>query len=148
MTRTRPGLWLSLLGALCAAPVWAAPQVDAFSPQGQAKGVRQAAARFTEPMVAFGDPRLADPFEVRCEGDETRLKEITAKAVEIRFNRFGKATLTLDNGHVWRQLDSDNRAIWLDDDKLYTVTVKRSAFGNYLLTVNELRRTIRVRRIQ
>jgi len=43
----------------------AAPQVDAFTPQGQAKGVRQVTVRFTEPMVAFGDPRLPEPFSVR-----------------------------------------------------------------------------------
>ncbi len=48
------------------------PQVDRFTPQGQAKGVRQVAVRFSEPMVAFGDPRLADPFSVKCEGDPER----------------------------------------------------------------------------
>ena len=36
--------------------------------------MRQVAARFSEPMVAFGDPRLADPFTVQCEGDAARLK--------------------------------------------------------------------------
>src|ERR1043166_6361737 len=58
----------------CIAAAHAVPRVEVFTPQGQAKGVRQAAARFTEPMVAFGDPRLADPFTVRCEGDAQRLK--------------------------------------------------------------------------
>src|SRR5688500_16674388 len=48
--------------------------VQSFSPQGQAKGVRQVTARFSEPMVAFGDPRLADPFNVQCDGDAGRLK--------------------------------------------------------------------------
>ncbi|HEX5611921.1 MAG TPA: hypothetical protein VFX67_04665, partial [Burkholderiales bacterium] len=52
----------------------AAPQVDVFTPRGEAKGVRQVAVRFSDPMVAFGDPRLADPFAVRCEGDPARLK--------------------------------------------------------------------------
>jgi hypothetical protein len=52
----------------------AAPEVDVFTPQGEAKGVRQVAVRFTEPMVSFGDLRLADPFEIRCEGDAARLK--------------------------------------------------------------------------
>jgi len=52
----------------------AAPQVDVFTPRGEAKGVRQVAVRFSEPMVAFGDLRLADPFAVRCEGDGARLK--------------------------------------------------------------------------
>ena len=44
----------------------AAAEVQLFNPQGQAKGVRQVMARFSEPMVAFGDPRLADPFNVQC----------------------------------------------------------------------------------
>jgi alpha-2-macroglobulin len=38
-----------------------------FSPQGTIKSVRQVTARFTEPMVPFGDPRLSDPFEISCD---------------------------------------------------------------------------------
>lgn len=53
---------------------WAAPQVDVFTPEGEAKGVRQVAVRFNEPMVAFGDPRVPEPFTVQCEGDAGRLK--------------------------------------------------------------------------
>jgi uncharacterized protein YfaS (alpha-2-macroglobulin family) len=41
--------------------------VEAFNPKGEVKGVRQVAARFSEPMVAFGDPRLESPFDIRCE---------------------------------------------------------------------------------
>src|SRR5687768_12471574 len=51
-----------------------AAEVEVFSPQMQAKGVRQVTARFSDPMVAFGDPRLADPFNVQCDGDAARLK--------------------------------------------------------------------------
>jgi uncharacterized protein YfaS (alpha-2-macroglobulin family) len=64
----------ALVLAACTASAWAAPEVDVFTPQGQAKGVRQVAVRFTEPMIAFGDPRLPDPFAVRCDGDPERLK--------------------------------------------------------------------------
>jgi alpha-2-macroglobulin len=42
------------------------PAVAQFSPQGTAKGVRQATARFSVPMVPFGEPRLPDPFDVSC----------------------------------------------------------------------------------
>ena len=41
-------------------------RVEAFNPKGTVKQVRQAAARFSEPMVAFGDPRLESPFDVQC----------------------------------------------------------------------------------
>ena len=48
-----------------AGPV-AAAQVTRFSPQGTVKQVRQVSAAFSEPMVAFGDPAAADPFDVTC----------------------------------------------------------------------------------
>ena len=44
----------------------AEPQVESFSPQGTVKGVRQVTARFSEPMVPFGDPRLGEPFAIDC----------------------------------------------------------------------------------
>jgi uncharacterized protein YfaS (alpha-2-macroglobulin family) len=56
-----------LLAATLALPSlsWAA-RVEVFSPQGEVKSVRQVAARFSEPMVALGDPRLDAPFEIDC----------------------------------------------------------------------------------
>jgi alpha-2-macroglobulin len=41
--------------------------VEAFNPKGAVKGVRQVSARFSEPMVAFGDPRLESPFDIKCD---------------------------------------------------------------------------------
>ena len=60
-----------LLEAVAADPVPATPPpaqaaVASFSPQGTAKELRQVAARFATPMVALGDPRLADPFIADC----------------------------------------------------------------------------------
>lgn len=40
--------------------------VALFSPQGSVKAIRQVHARFASPMVALGDPRLADPFDIDC----------------------------------------------------------------------------------
>jgi uncharacterized protein YfaS (alpha-2-macroglobulin family) len=60
------------LAGWCAALIGLAPAlcsgaaVEVFSPQGEVKGVRQVAVRFSEPMVALGDPRLAEPFEIAC----------------------------------------------------------------------------------
>ena len=50
------------------APSGPRPEVDLFSPRGEMRDVRQATARFSVPMVALGDPRLADPFVVSCPG--------------------------------------------------------------------------------
>ncbi len=56
---------LVLLSALGTA-VAAEPGVESFSPQGTVKGVRQVAARFSEAMVPFGDPRTGVPFDIDC----------------------------------------------------------------------------------
>ena len=43
------------------------PSVVRFSPQGTVKGIRQVTARFSDPMVALGDPRdTTAPFVVDC----------------------------------------------------------------------------------
>ena len=47
-------------------------RVALFSPQGTAKGVRQATARFSAPMVPFGEPRLPDPFDVELRREPAR----------------------------------------------------------------------------
>ena len=57
--------WSAALLMLGAA-VCSAAQVEFFSPQGEVKGVRQVAVRFSGPMVAFGDPSLPDPFDIVC----------------------------------------------------------------------------------
>ncbi|MCA1978982.1 MAG: alpha-2-macroglobulin, partial [Thiobacillus sp.] len=57
--------WIGIVG-LCAAFAAHAAGIEAFSPQGTVKGVRQATARFDTAMVALGDPRTAAPFEIDC----------------------------------------------------------------------------------
>ncbi len=62
---------LFLVGLDCvsaiAAPGTAGLHVLQFTPQGALKGVRQVTARFSEPVVAFGDPRVSvEPFVIDC----------------------------------------------------------------------------------
>ena len=52
------------LGAWCAG---AEPRVESFSPSGYTKDASQVAVRFSEPMVALGDPDTSDPFAVACD---------------------------------------------------------------------------------
>lgn len=64
MNRIFAALAVCLL-AVSQVAVAAAP-VEIFSPQGEVKKVRQVAARFSEQMVPFGDPRELDPFDINC----------------------------------------------------------------------------------
>jgi hypothetical protein len=87
--------------------------------------------------------------EIRAAQEEKRLKAITANATTIKVNSLKQATLTLDNGQVWKQLESDTESLpQRADGKSYPVTIKRATMGNYMLTIEELHRTIRVTRVK
>lgn len=59
------GLLLSGYGTWgLAAP--AGVRIERFSPQGYVRAVRQVSVDFSRPMIAFGDVRQPDPFEVDC----------------------------------------------------------------------------------
>ena len=55
-------------GLSFAAPAAHAVSIAAATPQGEVAQVRQVTIKFSASVVAFGDPRLADPFSVVCEG--------------------------------------------------------------------------------
>ncbi|MEP7330207.1 MAG: hypothetical protein ABI777_13430, partial [Betaproteobacteria bacterium] len=57
---------LVVVTLLCGCAQAIGQPVELFSPLGEVKGVRQATARFAQPMVPFGDPRELDPFTVDC----------------------------------------------------------------------------------
>ena len=107
---------------------------------------KRSATKPTETVEEFGSEFFPDEQRKR---EDRKLKSITSNVTEVRINKLGKVTVTLENGQVWRQLSSDNKSIrFYGKDRLYSATVKRSRFGNYLMTVDQLKRTIRVRRIK
>jgi hypothetical protein len=57
-----------LLSVLCCWSLSSVAQttVESFAPVGVVKKIRQVTARFSAPMVAFGDPRAPAPFAVDC----------------------------------------------------------------------------------
>lgn len=60
-------LYLSFFCLFCfAIPPLQAAQIDFFSPSGEVKKVRQVTLRFSEQMVAFGDPREVNPVDIVC----------------------------------------------------------------------------------
>ena len=67
MSRWAAVLWAAGLGT-CTVIAHAAPAIVSASPQGEVAQVRQVTVKFSESVVAFGDPRLADPFAVSCQG--------------------------------------------------------------------------------
>ena len=68
--QVRAGRLGRVLGMVLAAYAWpvGATTIASFSPQGEVAQVRQLALRFSQAVVAFGEPRLPDPVTVQCSG--------------------------------------------------------------------------------
>jgi len=60
------GVALALAAATVGVGAADAARIEQFSPQGEVKDIRQVTARFSAPMVPFGDPRLVEPFAIDC----------------------------------------------------------------------------------
>lgn len=58
---------LVVTAAICATQAGAA-RLLSVSPEGEAPRLRQVVLRFSDAMVAFGDPRAPAPADLRCEG--------------------------------------------------------------------------------
>ena len=54
----------------------------------------------------------------------------------------------LANGQVWRQINGDTQTLRASLKKNQTVDIEESSLGGYKLRLNEMRRTIRVRRVR
>jgi hypothetical protein len=61
---------------------------------------------------------------------------------------YERLLVTLTNGQVWRQIKGDTQIIRVDLDRNQTVDIAQSSLGGYKMRLNELRRTIRVERLQ
>ena len=61
------GALTGVVVALCVQAAQAA-SIVAVTPQGEVAQVRQVTVKFSEAVVPFGDPRLADPVAISCQG--------------------------------------------------------------------------------
>jgi uncharacterized protein YfaS (alpha-2-macroglobulin family) len=77
----------------CAMAALAQTTVETFAPTGTVKKVRQATARFSGQMVAFGDLRLDDPFAIDCP-EKGRGRWIDGKNWSYDFERDLPAGIT------------------------------------------------------
>ena len=82
---------------------------------------------------------------------ETVVKEITSPITKIDVTALGRVIFTLENGQVWRQLDSDSnklraKAIKRKDPKI--AHIKKASLGSYVLQVNGKGLRAKVKRVK
>jgi hypothetical protein len=77
------------------------------------------------------------------------LDSITATVTDYSFNPYDKFVVFLDNGQIWKQLESDSggKARFLKGEK-NTVTISRGFIGSYNLTVNDSDAVFKVTRVK
>lgn len=74
---------------------------------------------------------------------------IRAQMADYRFDQFGKFTVRLADGQVWRQMKGDSSlAHWEKPATSYTVDVKKGAFGSFNLSVEHVGGVYKVERTQ
>lgn len=84
-------------------------------------------------------------------GGETRreLREITSTAISTSRTARGALVFVLENGQVWRQLQSDTANPSVPDgDAPYPVTIRSGFLGSHFLKIADERPAVRVRRIR
>lgn len=86
--------------------------------------------------------------ELRAEQEEKRLKSIAFTATKVTTNSRNMATIYLENGQVWRQLESDNVSFFPKKNRQYGVEIRRGALGNYLASIDGFSKPLRVERIK
>lgn len=93
----------------------------------------------------FSIPSLADILPAaRADAAETRvLKQVEAEVVAARLGRDGKWLLSLNDGSVWRQTDTES--VLRPPRAGSRVVIKSAALGSYLLSVDG-QRSVRARR--
>jgi hypothetical protein len=77
------------------------------------------------------------------------VEQVAATVRELSKTVRGRAVFALDNGQVWRQLDSDD--VNVPDPapgSVVKVTIARGAMGSYTLTMEGRNGLIRVRRVE
>lgn len=113
---------------------------------------RTAAREPLNPASRTADDLGAEQLRSRNRTPEERAEELEA-ASGLRVARYGtvpfrRLQVYLENGQVWRQIQGDTQRLRVDLDRNQTVDITESSLGGYRLRLNEMRRTIRVERVQ
>lgn len=89
----------------------------------------------------FGSERLPQAADAAKEPDSMQ-----DRVVKVSFNAFKQFTVTLANGQVWRQLDSDTAVARFAADA--TVKITRGFLDSYSLSVEGVWGAYKVKRIK
>ena len=123
----------------------AVPPPTAEPAADEKKSETTSVAEGSQSQEALFGMSVQEKLEVaRRESATEKIDQIEAVISEMRYSRTGKPIITLDNGHIWQQLDSENLRLSEND----SVVIRRASLGSYLLKKAGSKRSMRVKRIR
>jgi hypothetical protein len=87
------------------------------------------------------------PNQMVEKDDDGIVDAITVAVREFSYDASERLTLVLDNGQVWRQIEGDRINLKSEPETPHKVRISRGAMGSFNLKVNDVNRTVKVRRI-
>lgn len=100
------------------------------APAAEAPAAPPPARRVIGSVADFGLESV--PFDTT---GPVKRAQITAKVAKVSYNFFHIFTVTLDNGQVWRQMDSDSSIAQFKTDKPEVVTISRGFLDSFHLAI-------------
>jgi hypothetical protein len=100
-----------------------------------------------DPVASFGADKATDDLSassVQKKPEAKELKQIEARVTDVHVRPEGQQTITLENGQVWTQNETQREPRFTVGD---IVIIRRGMLGSFLLTLQKGSATTRVRRI-
>ena len=126
----------------------AGPADDAVDPAAAAAGTAVIVTSAESAPQGIGASQVIARNETREEQLEKLEKADGLAVASYTVVPFEKLQVTLENGQVWRQIKGDTQKIRVDLQRNQTVNIEESSLSGYKMRLNEMRRTIRVERVQ
>ncbi|QUN05618.1 hypothetical protein KDN34_15740 [Shewanella yunxiaonensis] len=102
------------------------------------------AAPIPTPATPKNNEKAVAQFGAPVERADAALEQIQDVVTKAQKGLRGTFTITLSNGQVWQQIDSESFRI----KNGQKVVIEKAALGSFLLKVEGSNRTIRVKRLQ
>lgn len=143
---------LTCLDAALPALASAFPEAEMTAEEKKEAEERQLEKKKMAAEAAFGQSINQKPIVVEksvetATAKTEELQELNSVVSKVEFTNLGKAIIYLENGQIWRQLDSDSRKIRVKSSLGKQATLKKKLMGSYAIRISK-GRSIRVRRIK
>jgi hypothetical protein len=121
---------------------------QAASPAASQEALPAAPQAAPQAAAGIGAEQVIARSQTRAEKREALAGESGLAVSQYEVIPYERLLITLENGQVWRQIKGDTQSVRVNLEKNQTVDISESALGGYKLRLNEMRRSIRVERVQ